>query len=143
MVLPQNAAKLYRTLLLVYPSEFRSEYGAEMEQLFADRLDSEPKIRVWAQALADLAVTAPREHFHVLAADLRYAARFFAKAPAFTALALTIVALGIGASTAVFSLLNAVLLRSLPYGDPGRLVYVWAPNPRYKLPAGILMSVGN
>jgi predicted permease len=69
--------------------------------------------------------------------DARYAARTLAKSPAFTAIALLTLALGIGASTAVFSLIHAVLLRSLPYGDSARLVYLYTPNPKYNLPAEI------
>lgn len=120
--------KLYRALLLAYPAEFRHEYGAEMERLFAERLAEEPAARLWLSALADVAIAAPREHLHILAADLRYAARLFAQAPAFTLVALATTALGIGASAAVFSLVNAVLLRSLPFGEAERLEYLWMPN---------------
>jgi putative ABC transport system permease protein len=60
-----------------------------------------------------------------------------ARSPAFTAVVIFTLALGIGASTAVFSLINAVLLRSLPYGDSSRLVCLYTPNPKYNLPAEI------
>jgi putative ABC transport system permease protein len=66
--------------------------------------------------------------------DLRYGLRTLSRSPGFTLTAVLTLALGIGACTAIFSLVNAVLLRSLPYGDPGRLVYLYTPNPQFKVP---------
>ena len=57
--------------------------------------------------------------------DLRYSLRLLLKSPAFTAVAIISIALGIGANTTVFSVINAVLLKSLPYKDPASLILVW------------------
>ena len=63
--------------------------------------------------------------------DLRYAARVLLRAPAFTALAATVLALGVGANSAIFSVVDAALLRPLPYHQPDRLVMLWEHAPGY------------
>ncbi len=70
--------------------------------------------------------------------DLRYGMRTLRRTPGFTVTAVLTLGLGIGACTAIFSLVNAVLIRSLPYGDPGHLVYLFTPNPNWKVPPEVI-----
>ena len=65
--------------------------------------------------------------------DLRFAWRSAVRRPAFTLLLVSTLALGIGVNSAVFTLLDAVLLRSLPYRDPARLVFVWQTLPEHNI----------
>jgi putative ABC transport system permease protein len=63
--------------------------------------------------------------------DLRYAIRVLSHAPAFTTVAVTVLALGIGANSAIFSVVDAALLRPLPFREPQNLVMLWEHSPGY------------
>src|SRR4029079_1898422 len=69
--------------------------------------------------------------------DLRFAGRTLLKRPVFTAIAILTLALGIGANTAIFSVVDSVLLAPLPFRDPGRLTMIWASNPELARQVGL------
>lgn len=65
--------------------------------------------------------------------DLRYGVRTLLKTPTFTIVAVLVLALGIGANTAIFTVVNTLLLRPLPYPDSSKLVMLWETNPRFQI----------
>ena len=132
-----RAATVYRALLWCYPAQFRHEYGYEMEGAFVAQLRDARRqhggfavAAIWSRELLDLLPTAMSEHLHVIRHDLRQALRVLAATPAFTAVAVLSLALGIGANTAIFSLLNSVLMHALPVRAPHELVMLTNPNAR-------------
>ena len=127
------ATRIYAASLYLYPSSFRDEYGPELRRLLADSLrhadGSAEAALVWLRAMAGVLLAAPGEHASLLLQDLRFAFRTLRHAKWFTLTALFTLALGIGANTAIFSVVEALLLRQLPYRDPDRIVMVWVKNP--------------
>jgi putative ABC transport system permease protein len=118
----------YRRLLRLYPRDFRDEFGGEMTRLYRDRGRDEPWWSLWCSLVADLVRTAPSEHLAMLRQDLRDAWRGLYRTPVITATAVLTLALGVGASTAVFSVVHGILLRPLPYSEPDRLVELFEHN---------------
>jgi putative ABC transport system permease protein len=122
--------RVYRRLLRLYPRDFSDEYADEMTRLYRDRARDEGPASVWLALIADLARTAPREQLSTLVQDVRHAWRAWRRAPVLTLAAMLTLALGVGANTAVFSIVHAVLLKPLPYPDADRLVEVFEDNSR-------------
>jgi hypothetical protein len=131
----------YRRLLRLYPKDFRDEFGGEMTRLYRDRGREEPWWSLWCSLVVDLVRTAPSEHLSILRQDLRQAGRGLRRTPVITAMAVLTLALGVGASTAVYSVVHAVLLRPLPYPEADRLVEVFEEDR--KAGAGFRVSALN
>src|SRR5262245_34923699 len=127
--------RAYRLLLRVYPASFRHEYGEEMASILARRLRdaSSPISRamVLSGAAWETLGNALLVHLDLLRQDLRYVVRTLKRSPGFAFTAVAIVALGIGAVTAAFTVADFVLIRPLPYRDPNRLVQLWETTPGY------------
>jgi predicted permease len=127
--------RFYRALLRLYPSGFRAEYRHELCATFAERTAgySGPLAPLWMAlaALGDVVPNAVAAHADILRQDLRHATRSLARTPGFAFTAMLVVALGVGANTAAFSLADFVLLRPLPFREPDRLVKLWEATPGY------------
>jgi putative ABC transport system permease protein len=124
----------YDLLLRLYPASFRHEYGDEMRAIFRVRRSQSAGLGVlalWIGAAAEVAANAAAVHVGILRQDIRYTGRMLARAPGFAITAVLIVALGIGATTAAFSVTDFVLIRALPFPDPDRLVKLWEKTPGY------------
>jgi len=121
--------RLYAALLRLFPFDFRSDFGDQMEQAFRDqRTEVERRkgrpglLRLWWDTIVGIFRTAPSEHLSMLSQDIQYALRMMRKNKGYTATALLVLALGIGANTAIVSVISTVLLRPLPYQNDGQLM---------------------
>lgn len=141
--------RLVAILLRLYPPGFRDRFGAEMLSTYLDQCDgARSRARVTRATLGNLLASLPAAHLdarrtrgrprleppprtnrvHNFATDLRQMARSLAKEPGFAAVAVLTLALGIGANTAVFSVLNSVVLAPLPYDQPEQLVRLYTAS---------------
>jgi predicted permease len=126
--------RLYRLLLHLYPASFRNEYAGEMCGVFARRLRDTSAIglpALWIGVVFEVLFNAAAVHADVLRQDLRYTGRGLRRTPGFAVTAVLVVALGVGANTAAFSLADQVLLRPLPFPHSDRLMKLWQAGPGY------------
>ena len=140
----EPARRACRRLLRLLPETLRARFAGDMEELFMARWlkasETIPRAWVWFRALTDVGLHAITERartawtrgretsempLSTVFRDLKHGIRSLRSAPLLTGAVLATLGLGIGASTATFSVVHAVLLERLPYDDPDRLVVVW------------------
>jgi predicted permease len=153
----------YRLFLRMFPPAFRARFENDLIEVFADRLAAARKhgrasVAVcWIRTVADLTRHGVAERIAAwrttsvdvhpertspmdsLRQDVRYALRTLKRRPGFTAIAVTTLALGIGATTAVFSVADALLFQSLPYPAGARLVTAEETNARLGFGGNVAM----
>ena len=157
---PRTAGRLFRLALGACPPAFRARFGEEAERAFREGVAAARRhgraaafaytigsiadvLRAgWARDRRRHVVAGAPERaalgsaIHALVADVRYALRTFHRQPTHTAVILVTIALGLGAATGMFVVVDAVAFRPLPYRDPSRVVMVWnhwTGSPRARL----------
>jgi putative ABC transport system permease protein len=133
--------RLFRALVRVLPFDFRTNYEGEMEGVFREQQrEAEERggllgaLKLWKETIVGIFTTAPREHWQILTSDCGYAFRMMRKNPGFTAVAILTLALGIGANTAIFSVVHSVLLRPLPYPQGKQLIFIRQQETKLGIP---------
>ncbi len=131
-----NGQRFFRRLIRLFPAEFRGDFGDDMLDTFEAhrrdvlaRGDAMAALRLWLDTIRGVLTTAPREHLDLLRVDVSYGVRNLRRSPGFAITAIAALAIGIGANTAVFTIVNGALLAALPYRDPQRLVLLFEKVP--------------
>jgi predicted permease len=113
--------RLHGWLLKLYPRSFRNEYGEELRRVFErqrrDASGPAAAVALWIGEIVDVVANAGRVHLDILRQDVRYSMRSLRRTPGFFLAAVTVTALGIGATTASFTLTDHILFRPLPFPD--------------------------
>jgi putative ABC transport system permease protein len=131
---------LRRLLRIAFPEDFRAGYEREMLRTFSAQqreagLEGRAAVvRLWLETLADVFRSGPRQHIEQLRHDLAYAMRAFRRRPGFYAIAASVLATGIAATTAIFSIVDAALLRPVPFEEADRLVAIRELTPQDSQP---------
>jgi putative ABC transport system permease protein len=140
---------VFGVLLRLYPAEFRARFRRDLEADFTELLAQRGRRAAWSRALHDLAPSLRITHVDAQATagrrlythrpgdsvgasvlfDLRHAVRALARAPGFTAVVVLTLAMGIGANSAMFTLVNAALLRPLGFHEADRLMLIYEAIP--------------
>jgi hypothetical protein len=132
----------YRRLLALFPADFRGDFAAQMEADFDDeRRDASARgrgaiVRLWSRTIGGFVRVGPREHASRILADMRHGVRLAGRQPGSTLASALVLALGVAAVTGTFTVVDAFLLRPLPFSDPDTLVHVWATNRHTGLDSG-------
>ena len=130
-----TADRVIRALIRLYPRKFRERYGCAMLAFHRERVREGGA--TWPRIVSDHLTSAVAEHVRslserradvtedstpMLGQDIRFALRGLARRPMFAVVVIGTIALGVGANTAIFSVVNGVVLRPLPYPEPDRVV---------------------
>ena len=150
-----RAVRTYARLLRLYPKDFRDQFGEEAVEMFEDVYAAEHArggrwaiVRLWVRTLVNVLWHGPAERLRIgersvrpstgdagamagsgVLADARFALRALRRSPRFSMGAVATLGVGVGSSLLLFSLVNAILLRSLPFPEAERLVSLWETHP--------------
>jgi putative ABC transport system permease protein len=121
--------KLIDLLVRLYPAEFRARYAAQMRAFHDERMREGGASLT--RVVLDHLTSAIVEHMQSFSQDVRYAVRGLVRRPAFSAVVLATIALGVGANAAIFSVVNGILIRPLPYPEADRVVTFGHKPPQW------------